>query len=246
MSRCWDLEEAEMKPTPGQRYLSIIITLLIATAGGIASNRAFAACLHPEIQTSIKKSIDIYQKENPLQRIPLQVRVWGEQADIESLADQLRMLSAGSQSVWFVDSIRNVDSVQTIEEEFRRIKRGAYLVVDREFMLGDLPKYNNALENYRNNVFHEGLNLKLIFDPYLDVVDNQAIFAQLVPGHNATNLAYKIEGAAILMRFPGLLGAESFTSYVGELSDKREVDQDREQIISRCIEDFLAQRANQK
>jgi hypothetical protein len=104
-------------------------------------------------------------------------------------------------------------------------------------MTSGVPKYNEILSTYKDTLLNEKTTVFL--DPFLDVIDKQPIFVQLVPGVNVTNLAYRIEGIALLMRYPKLLIAKDFTHYLGELPEERIVDERRKQIVVDCINQAL-------
>jgi hypothetical protein len=214
----------------------VLAAHLVAIPLGEAQSTG-AECVYPEIHKEVLSSIDHFGGVNHMKVVRVYVRVLGSKANVNDLIKQLQGLGSTEHPVWFVDSVEARVDGDSIVDEFRTTKEGAFIVVDGEFMTGGVPKYNEILSTYKDTALHEKTTVFL--DPFLDVIDKQPIFVQLVPGLNVTNLAYRIEGIALLMRYPKLLIAKDFTRYLGELPEEQIADEKRKQIIVDCVHQAL-------
>jgi hypothetical protein len=172
-----------------------------------------------------------------LQPVPVIVRVTKDYAEYEALSKELKRMSTSVRPIIALEELRQFEGVAEIEDDYRELTAGVFVVVDPEFMSEGSPKFNELLTTYRDAVFTDEYNM--VIDPFLDTLDKGPLFVQVAPAPSATNLAYRIEAAAAAMRVPRLMISERFRKYQGSLATMIDLSKEREPVVVRCIMEYF-------
>jgi hypothetical protein len=134
---------------------------------------------------------------------------------IENALSELRRTDPGLMQHVVIGSLEYGDSVEQKYADARH-KYDLLVVVDSEFMLGKLPKYNAIFDYYKDKAL--GPDSILVVDRYLSR-NKSAAFAQVTAKYDAEGAALFVEIAAAVVAHPGLMWSEPFLKYGGLASD---------------------------
>jgi hypothetical protein len=218
--------------------ITLIAAMVLVAA---CPSRSFADCKYPEVF----KALGAEPNPNGAKIVLLAAGTTSKEfltATAGALDDLRRSETGLIRSVALETSEDDV----SVESKFAKDQSAynAFVVLDSEFVSGTHPKYNGALDFYRNKKLKHPV---MIIDRYL-TADKSAAFVQVTADRGAEQAALMIEVAAAIVAHRGLASSGDFLSYGALVSDYAsmspdnprrpnadEVTKSRNEIVTKCL-----------